>query len=224
MEILVTPGRGAAGVPVFGEEFFGGVGVHPEVFDSADDFEGGVVSAVAFEGEGGPGQEIFDSRRSSGGVHAGFTTGYDGDGTLGCGATGVGEPLGGGDEGAAGGGIGALLNLRSRSDNVAPTASYIDTSTEQIRALAHGCANTIIQVPSSGRSIDAVGVGQFPSFKLKPQQFLVSMFASFVVHVYDEQRPVVAVAGGGNADVRVGVSDPPLSNLLVIRGGLVREI
>jgi hypothetical protein len=224
MEILVTPGRGAAGVPVFGEEFFGGVGIDAEVFDSADDFEGGVVASVAFEGEGGI-EEILTYAPTGGNEVNALKGGqYSASFSIRGGATGVEDPLGGGDEGAALGSVGARIKGTSRSKNVTPTASDIDTSTEQIRALAHGCVNTIIQVPPSGWSIDAVGVGHFPSLKFQPQQFLVSMFVSFVVHVYDQERPVVAVAGGRNADVRVGVSDPPLSNLLVIRGGLVREI
>jgi hypothetical protein len=224
MEIFVTPRGRTSWVPVFREEFFGGVGVNPEVFDSADDFEGGVVASVAFEGEGALGQEITCSLRSTGGVHVWHSEGKRGSCAGGGGSTGIGEPLGGGFEHPSLGGIGALVNSTSGSDNVASPAADIKTSGEYIRALAHRCVTTIIEVPSASWCVDHVGIGQRPSLKFKPQQFLVSMLVSFVVYVDDEQRLVLAVAGGGNADVGVGMPEPPLLNLLVIGGGLIRKI
>jgi hypothetical protein len=99
------------------------------------------------------------------------------------------------------GGIGARLNGTSTGDNVTPSASDIETWSENIRALAHGCTHTINKVSSSCWSSRAIGFGQFKPCKFKPQQFLIPMFVSLIVHINDKKRIRVLKLRCGNPDV-----------------------
>jgi hypothetical protein len=67
------------------------------------------------------------------------------------------------------------------------------------------------------------GLGQLPSFKLKPQQFFIAVFSFLYVNVDDQQgAPVVAEFAGVNPDVVVWIRGPmPFNSARVPRRRLL---